>query len=220
MDETLANAWHGLARTYLRNVRFRATRENDLIQAGMAADRAIALKPTYAKGHLSKGFVWYEQGRMHQALAAFEHAAALDPNDGVVQSAIAAANLMLGRAEQAPDRLHNAMRRSPRDPELPVWHLYMGVTQMHLRRHAEAVEWLRRSLAQWPRDTFVHIFLTSALALSGREAEAQNQMAELLRLRPGFTLTEFKALEPSDDPTFLRQREAIYEGLRRAGAPQ
>ena len=88
-----------------------------------------------------------------------------------------------------------------------------------LERDNEAVDWLTKSAALSPRDLFTRLFLTSALALSGRQTEAKLELDELLRLKPDFTLSYFKSLEVSDDPTFRVQRERIYEGLRRAGLP-
>lgn len=45
-------------------------------------------------------------------------------------------------------------------------------------------------------------------------------MAELQRVFPGVTLSRIRATEPSDDPAFRKQRERVYEGLRRAGIPE
>ena len=45
-------------------------------------------------------------------------------------------------------------------------------------------------------------------------------MAAFQRLRPAFTLGQFRAREPSDTDAFRRQRERVYEGLRLAGMPE
>jgi hypothetical protein len=63
------------------------------------------------------------------------------------------------------------------------------------------------------------LFLSSALALTGQQTEAKLELDELLRLKPDFTLSYFKSLELSDNPTFRLQRERIYQGLRQAGLP-
>jgi hypothetical protein len=67
---------------------------------------------------------------------------------------------------------------------------------------------------------FGRLFLARALGVSGRVPEAQAQMAQLQQLRPGFTLSRFRAVEPSDAAPFRKQRERVYEGLRRAGMPE
>jgi adenylate cyclase len=63
-------------------------------------------------------------------------------------------------------------------------------------------------------------FLASALGLAGRESAARAEMAEFQRFNPGFTLSRFKPVEPSDRPAFLAQRQRVYQGLRQAGMPE
>jgi TolB-like protein/DNA-binding winged helix-turn-helix (wHTH) protein/cytochrome c-type biogenesis protein CcmH/NrfG len=219
-DASLTLAWVGLAQTYVRNVRFSSTREQDLMEAGAAAERAIALEPGSHFAHVTLGWVRYERKNMDQALASFEHAVQLNGNEPDAHAGVAATNVLLGQPENALEPLRKALRLSPKDPSLSTWQMIMGAVCLHLRRDGEAVDWLHRSVALAPTDAFARLFLASALALSGREDDARAQLAELLRLRPDFTLSRFKAVEPSDLPAFRAQRERIYEGLRRAGVPE
>jgi TolB-like protein/DNA-binding winged helix-turn-helix (wHTH) protein/Flp pilus assembly protein TadD len=219
-DDSLVYAWVGLALTYIRDVRFSASHQQDLLQASGAAERAMALDPGSAVSHLITGWVQYERKRIDLALAAFEHAAQLNRNEPWAHASVAAANVMLGQPENAIEPLRKAMRLSPRDPSLSNWQMFMGAAYLHLQRDADAVEWLNKSVALNPSDPFTHLFLASALALSGREAEAKAERAELLRLKPEFTLSYFKAMEPSDAPAFRAQRERVYEGLRQAEVPE
>ena len=219
-DDSLATAWIGLGMTYTRGLRFSPTREDDLVQANIAAERAMALTPGSPWAHILQGWLLYETKRMDRALAAFEHAARLNPNETWAYASIAAANIMLGRAENALEPLRKAERLSPKDPALARWQMFAGAAYVHLQRDAEAVDWLTRSAALNPHDLFTHLFLACAHAWLGREAEAKSALAELLRLKPDFTLTDFKAREPSDTPAFRAQRERLYEGLRRAGVPE
>lgn len=219
-DDTFAHAWVGLAMTYVRNVRFSPTRQQDLETASAAAARAIELAPQASWSHLAAGWAHYESGRMKQALASFEHATKLNGNHPYPHASIGAANIMLGEPEKALEPLQTSIRLSPRDHNLPVWQMFMGVALLHLGHASEAIDWLTKSAALDPGDRFTHLFLASALALSGRETEATAELAALLRLNPGLTLARFKAVEPSDTPAFLDQRARIYEGLRRAGLPE
>jgi|RhiMetdeSRZDD1v2_1073273.scaffolds.fasta_scaffold01163_22 TolB-like protein/DNA-binding winged helix-turn-helix (wHTH) protein/Flp pilus assembly protein TadD len=219
-DASLARAWVGLALTYIRDVRLSPTHEQDLLQASAAAERAIALGPGWAESHLVMGWALYERKRVDQALASFEHASQINPNEPWAHASVAAANIVLGQPENALEPLRKAMRLSPRDPHLSNWQMFMGAASLHLQRDGEAIDWLNKSVALNPSDPLTHMFLASALALSGRPEEAKVQLADLLRLKPEFTLSHFKAVEPSDVPAFRAQRERIYEGLRRAGVPE
>jgi adenylate cyclase len=128
--------------------------------------------------------------------------------------------LMLGRPNEAMAPIQQAMRLSPRDQQVPIWQMFAGIVQLHLGNDAAAVEWLKRSVAGYPMSPFCRLFLASALGVSGQIPEAQAQMAHFQQLRPGFTLSRFRAVELSDAPAFRKQRERVYEGLRRAGMPE
>ena len=218
-DASLSEAWIGLSLTYLHNVRLSPTREQDLLLADDAAERAMALDQG-ARSHLVRGWVRYEQKRLELALAEFEHGVRLNPNLPLGHVMIGAVNVLLGQAENALEPMHKAMRLSPMDPALPYWQMFMGSACLHLQRDREAVEWLNRSLALNPRFPVTHLFLASALALCGREAQAKRAIGELLHLEPEFTLGRLKALELSETPAFRAQRERVYVGLCRAGLPE
>jgi adenylate cyclase len=219
-DASLMDAWIELAMTYLYNIRFSPTHAQDVLQAEEAVERAMALDPRSPRAHLAMGWVRYEQRRIDVALIEFEHAVQLNPNQQLGYGFIAAANVVLGRPENALEPLRKAMRFSPSDPGLQRWQMVQGVVYLHLQRDVEAVDSLKKAVALNPRDAFARLFLASALDLSGREGEAKLEIAELLRLQPAFTLSRFQANEASDIPAFRTQRQRIYEALRRTGLPE
>ena len=219
-DPGSAEAWALLVRVYLDEIRFKPDREFDLQRAAEAAERAVALAPDSSDALGSMARVLYNQARMPQALGQYDRALELNPNDPEWQAQRGAALVMLGRSDAALRPIGMAMRLSPRDPQLPLWQMFQGVAYLHLERDADAVQVLQRSVEGNPRSAFAHLFLASALGLSGRIPEAQQHAAEVQRLRPGFTLERMRAREPSDAPAFQAQRERVYEGLRRAGMPE
>ena len=219
-DASSAEAWALLSRVYLDEIRFKVDREADLRRGADAADRALALAPHSADAQGAKARALYNQGRMPQALEAFERAIELNPSDPFWHANRGAALVTLGRPEEALRPLELARRVSPRDPQLPQWQMMEGVAYLQLARDAEAVELLTRSVQGNPHSAFGHLFLASALGLSGREEEGRQHVVELQRLQPGFTLAHMREREPSDAPAFRAQRERIYEGLRRAGMPE
>jgi len=150
---------------------------------------------------------------------AFERAIELNPSEPNWHAHRAAALITLGRPDEALHALESARRLSPRDPQLPLWQMFEGVAYLHLRRDAEAIEVLTRSVQGNPRSGFGHLFLASALGLSGRAEQGRQHVAELRRMHPEFTLARMREREPSDAPAFLAQRQRVYEGLRLAGLP-
>jgi len=219
-DPAYAEAWAMSAFTYLNDVRFSATREQDLERADAAVRRALALAPDSDGVRVLEGRLHYEQRNMPLALAAFERAAELNPNNVSALGFRGAALVMLGRPDEALAQIDQAIRLSPRDPQLAVWQMFGGVAHLHMGHDRAAVEWLTRSVKAYPLSPFGRLFLASALGASGRISEACEQMAQLQQMRPGFTMSRFRAVEPSDAAAFRAQRERVYEGLRRAGMPE
>ena len=217
LDGDLAEAWALLAWTYLDEIRFRPGRDEDLQRASQAVERAISLAPESADALGVKARLLYNRAQMPQALLAFQRAVELNPNDPQWQSHKAATLIMLGQPEAAIAAIDRAIRLSPRDPQLPLWQMFEGVALLHLGRNNEAVERLNQAVSGNPKSAFGRLFLASALGNAGQLDDARTQIQELQRLRPGFTLTLFRSREPSNDPTFLAQRQRVYEGLRRAG---
>ena len=79
---------------------------------------------------------------------------------------------------------------------------------------------LRKSVEINPNVALTQFFLAAASALSGRAAEAREARDAGLRLDPNFTVARFRNERRSENPTFLAQRERIYEGLSLAGVPE
>jgi class 3 adenylate cyclase/TolB-like protein len=128
--------------------------------------------------------------------------------------------VLLGRAEEAEADLINAIRLSPRDPGLDRWHALLGIADLFLGRLESALDRLRKSVEINPNVAIPHFFLAAASALSGHAAEAREARNAGLRLDPNFTVARFRNERRSENPTFLAQRERIYEGLSLAGVPE
>jgi len=83
----------------------------------------------------------------------------------------------------------------------------------------EAILWLRRSIEAAPGIGINRYNLAAALALAGRDQEAQAMAAEYRREQPTMTIERLRALPYSDHPRYLAWRERLYDGLRKAGVP-
>lgn len=81
---------------------------------------------------------------------------------------------------------------------------------------------LRRAVANNPEFPAAAAYLVAALALSGKEAEAHEQLKAYLSLRDATirTIVGWRGMSYSDNPVYLAFRERIYEGLGKAGMPE
>ena len=64
--------------------------------------------------------------------------------------------------------------------------------------------------------------LAAGYSWAGRDAEARATVAELLKLKPGYTVEQWLTFykTKSDNPTYQRELQPIAEGLRKAGLPE
>ena len=130
------------------------------------------------------------------------------------------AKICLGHAEETEALVNKALRLSPRDIRAFTWMLIAGVAKMYLGADEEAVAWLRRSIETNRNLAQSHFFLAAALANLGRLEEAQAEVQAGLALEPSYTLHRVRVSPFSDNPVYLKQRERLLEGLRKAGVPE
>ncbi len=223
LDDCNVRALDGLAETLTNEVDFGDpdSRRAELIAAAEAAiAKAEALAPTDARVHFLRGRIHYILRAPEAALREFELAVSLDRNQAWNHSWAGLMNIQLGRAEEAEAHVAEAMRLSPRDPLLWSWYLCIGIADLCLGRLDRAADNLRKAIELNPKSIFSQLYLAAALALAGRDAEAEKACAAGRRLAPGFTVSKWRADTRSSNPVYLAQRERIYEGLRKAGVPE
>ena len=163
IDEGLGDLWGTLAFTYLAEARFSASRKPWLQHADEAVQRAVALRPDSDNIRYLQGWLYYEQGRAPAALASFDLALQLNPNNASALGFRGAALGLLNRPDEALASIKQAMRISPRDPKLPTWQMFAGTLHLHLGQDQQAVESLTRSVEGAPMSPFGRLFLASAL---------------------------------------------------------
>jgi adenylate cyclase len=193
-----------------------------LARADGATTRAIAAAPDYAHAHYVKAEVLGLSNRFDAALATYDRAIALDRNHAAAYVGRARNLNVIGRAAEALAPVERAIRLSPRDPDLYVWYFVLCHANTHLARDAQAIEWCLKSLATGKTFYFAYVDLASAYAWRGQNAEAAAAVAELLKLRPGFTVQTLvqEGSVTSDNPVFRKEFQRIVEGARKAGLPE
>ena len=193
-----------------------------LARADEAATRVIAAAPNYAHAHYVKAEVLGLSNGFDAALATYDRAIALDRNHAAAYVGRARNLNVIGRAADALAPVEKAIRLSPRDPELYVWYFVLCHANTHLARDAQAIDWCLKSIATGKTYYFAYVDLASAYAWRGQPAEAAAAVAELLNLRPGFTVQTLvqEGLGTSANPAFRKEFQRIVEGARKAGLPE
>ena len=175
--------------------------------------------PNVALAHQAFGQLLILTNRAAHGIAECERALVLDRNCGA-HILIGKAKSLLGRSEETEAHINEALRLFPRHLFTHFMLLIGGSAKLQLSSHAEAVDWLRRSIEAnrtYPLTHFVH---AAALALLGSLDEAMAAAKAGLALDPSFTIRRYRDGEPSDNPTYLASQERIYQGMRMAGVPE
>jgi len=125
-----------------------------------AQDRLLSLALDFALGGA---------GPVEAARAGCGKLLQLDPAAVKAHAALAEMDLAAGRAEQAVERLLTALRIRP-----DWWPAFerLGTALVRLERHAEAIPWFEKALAEKPEDADALTGLGVALAETGRLTEA------------------------------------------------
>ena len=197
-------------------------REGDIRHADELVSTALALDPNAYAAYFAKAQVLLTQKRFEEAIVEAERGLAVNPSLVNAYSALCTASSFLGRPEKAVEYAEKAMRLSPRDPLLYVFHLEKGFALSLLHQDDQAIEWLHRAVASAPQWPLPQALLAAALAMTGREAEARETLNRYLSLSGtrAKTIAQWKGELLSDDPAFLAHAARIAEGLRMAGLPE
>jgi tetratricopeptide (TPR) repeat protein len=110
--------------------------------------------------------------------------------------------------------LDEAIRLSPRDPLLIIWHLCKGWAALLSERYQEAVEFTTEAAganAEFPDNYAV---LAAAHGHLGNAVPSRAALDELLRRMPRLTVADERLNRPFGSAV---QRERFLEGLRQAG---
>jgi TolB-like protein/class 3 adenylate cyclase/Flp pilus assembly protein TadD len=188
--------------------------------AEAALTKVLSLAPEHPVAHYLLGGVHIQTNRAARAIAECERALALDRNLAAAHARIGAAKFFLGRAEETESHVNEALRLSPRDTFAHLWMHVAGLAKLLMGACEDAVALLSRSIELNRNYPQAHFYLAAALAHLGRLEEARSAVQAGLALSPGFTIRRFRAGAQSDNPTFLAQRERVYEGLHKAGVPE
>ena len=188
--------------------------------AEAALTKVLSLAPNHALAQFVLGGVYIYTNRAAEGIAKCEHALALDRNLASAHAYIGLAKVFSGRAEETESHVLEALRLSPRDTMAHRWMNIAGAAKLYLGRDEEAAAWFRRGIETNRNNPLLHFFLAAALAQLDRMSEARTETEAGLALEPTFTIRRYRAGAPSDNPTYLAQRERAYDGMRKAGVPE
>lgn len=180
-----AAALHSLALSLRHWQRSGPDPDRDLTEADRWARQALALDSQLARAHLAQAMAWSGQKRFEEALAEFERARLLDPQDVLIVAWYATELDSQGRLDQAQALLEPALAVHPlATPLLDEW----GTLLFRRGDYARAEAAFRQSLAAKPTGSVAAFSLSGILMMQQRLDEAQSVLQTALRVRPHYKL--------------------------------
>jgi adenylate cyclase len=186
-----------------------------LAKAQEFASLAIAHDDEEAWGHWALAGHHLCCGRHDRAIAEYNRAIELNPNDADVLNDFGQCLSYAGRALEGVQVVHKAMRLNPHHPE--YWEMQFGPILFDARQYEQAIATLEslRSI-----DTInVWLYLAASHAALGHYEQARNAVGRVLALDPEATVAQSTtpSRAPYKSPDDVQH---FRESLRKAGLPE
>jgi len=195
----------------------------DIKRAEDLATKAVAASSANPLALLAKAEVLRVQRRCAEAIPEYEAALAVDRNRVSALATLGRCKIFIGLIDEGIAAQEQAIRLSPRDPNLWIWYFRIGEGRLLQSRIDEAIFWLEKARNSNPAG-FIHAYLGAAYALRGEVDRASAELEEARRLgRPGSYPSVARLIANSryENPKIRALAEATYfAGLRKAGVPE
>jgi TolB-like protein/class 3 adenylate cyclase/cytochrome c-type biogenesis protein CcmH/NrfG len=214
LDPNFARAYGALALTQTDDWRlgWSENAEHGADEALRLARRAVELDNELPQAYWALGFVHIFRGEHVDAIRAAERAIALDPNNTDAYVTLAISTAYAGDPERSIALMRMAMEMNPhygaRYPSV------LGLSYYQAGKYLEAVAILLDAITRNTQRIPPRLYLTAAYLNIEQKAEAEWQVAEVLTIKPDFTLDKLERLVPYGDPEKL---EAFRTLLQQAG---
>ena len=141
------------------------------------------------------------------------------PNDPTSHHHRCSSLLRLGSFEESISSCQRAIKISPRDSRVAVWHGLIGMDHFMLGQYAQAADYSRRTVTANPKLTGYWPLLATSLARDGRREEGAGVLKDFIERNPGFETSRIPAMWYGKHPSFVEGRDRMIVTLREMGVP-
>jgi TolB-like protein len=194
----------------------------DIVRAERLADGALAASPRSSVAHFAKGQVLRAQDRYDEAIPEYETVIALNRNWANAHSHLGWCKFVTGSIEGLIPAQEQAIRLSPRDPQIGLFYFRIGFAHLLQSRVDEAIIWCEKARNATPAHPLFRTLLASAYALKGEIEHAVAELAEARRLVGDdrySSIARLRAVVSWGAPKVLVET-TYFAGLRKAGVPK
>jgi tetratricopeptide (TPR) repeat protein len=229
LDPNSVEAQSRLARALVGRVfeDMTSSRAADIEYAEEVVERALAQFPNHPQARYVKGQLLRWKHRFDEAIVEYETSLAFDRNFLNAYVYIARCKLLTGSVGEAIRLYQQAIRLSPRDPNISG--VYWGIGEAHLlqSRIDDSILWLEKACSANPASGGNHASLAAVYALKGDTERAGFELSEARRLSGDNRYSSIAGLQASGIGIFfgVATIRSLYEttyfaGLRKAGLPE
>ena len=218
LDPNYVWAWVRLAWMHFVESRYSQPPSESFKKAVQIAQKTLVLDDSDPDVRALLGVIYCRQKRYKEAIAEGKKATELGPTNAHAYLFLAVTMYTVGRFDDAIALVKKAMRVHPYYPAYYLMRL--GSAYRMTGRYEEALtvykQLLDRSLKGEYPAYGAHLFLAEVYAELGQDEKARAHAAEVLRLKPKFSLKWFSKLITYEykDPAHLERR---VNALRKAG---
>jgi adenylate cyclase len=179
--------------------------------------RALDLEPRSALALAIEGFVHCHLRKdLDTAGVRLEQACAANPSEGFAWLFLAVTKAFQGEAQAALVHARRALTLSPMDPLRYYYESLMASCEFAAGHHADALAWGERSLKRNRQHLSTLRILIAAHAALGEEVQAVELARDVLRLRPDYTVSAYRAHSVAALYPFGQR---VAEAMQAAGIP-
>jgi tetratricopeptide (TPR) repeat protein len=194
----------------------------DLDKVSKEIQTVVAKYPEFAPAHYAHGFLHRAKGKHEAALESFTKATKLDPGYARAYAQKGAELLYLGLPEMALAEVRKAIELSPGSPTHGMYYWIRGRAYFFMGNYEEAIPWLKQSIETWKTLWYNRLYLVSAHALKGEEANAKRELDDFASQFPKYTIARViknEETNPNKIPFVVEGRRKFHLGLLMAGMP-
>jgi adenylate cyclase len=215
LDPEFPNAYCLLAATHFMEVLLGTSKSprKSLEEAVILYQKVLMIDEANPIATGALAYVYGLQRRYDMAITQAQRA--IDLNPGKANPHLGAVLNFAGKYEEAIQSLKKTIRLDPLGPAYYL--LWLGHAYRGLGQYEAAITEYKKALNRQSDYRFAHICLAATYSLAGRERDARDEAAAVLRIEPDFSIKNFKKfLIIYKDENY---RDNMVEGLRKAGLP-
>jgi TolB-like protein/class 3 adenylate cyclase/predicted Zn-dependent protease len=221
IDPNYSYAWSSLSHVYWNYSKFGwgPSRTESMKKMLECVNKALSLDELNYDAYIGMGQYYVEKKQYEKAIAKYEKALTLAPNNAFMHFNLEMALRKACRFQEALLHGKKAVRLAPFAP----WYYFgvIGWDYYFLGQHEEAISWFKLSFDRCQEtkcnQKFPHSYLAMAYSDNGQTEKARYHMQKVLEYDPKFNLEARKKSMHYKDPSYT---ERYINALRKAGAPE